>query len=45
MAEFCNVCANRIGLEPELPPFLCEGCGQQIVRFSILKWFLKLFGK
>ncbi len=45
MAEFCNTCAKQLGLESELPPFLYEGCGEQIERPSLRKWLLKRFGK
>lgn len=45
MAEFSNACAKHFGLEPELPPFLCEGCGQQFERPSLRKWLLKFFSK
>lgn len=39
MALFCKECAEKIGLLSDNPPFICEGCGKEILK---QKSFLKI---
>ena len=42
MALFCRKCAVKYGIRHDDPPFICEGCGQEIPKNkTILKIVLK----
>jgi len=46
MSLFCKKCAEKFGMIPDKPPFLCEGCGQEFVKKEpIMKVVYKRFNR